>query len=151
MERSRDPVFFKLMADSFARLLGDELVPGEMTAEAAARWLYEDAPFAVLAHSPEDDPRFIYGNLVAQKRFEYSWDELVRLPSRLSAEKQDRLKRQDLMDSVRRIGYLRGYQGLRISKSGRRFMIEDVTLWRLVDVDGLVKGEAARISRTTDL
>jgi hypothetical protein len=30
-------------------------------------------------------------------------------------------------------------------------MIEDVTLWRLVDVDGLVKGEAARISRTTDL
>jgi hypothetical protein len=151
MERFRDPVFFRLMADSFARLLGDELVPGDMTDEAAARWLYEDAPFAVLAHSPEVDPHFIYGNLAAQKRFEYSWDELLRLPSRLSAEEHDRRKRQQLMDSVRRIGFLRGYQGLRISKSGRRFMIEDVALWRLVDVDGVVKGEAARIPRTTDL
>jgi hypothetical protein len=48
--------------------------------------LYEDAPYAVLAHNTDPDPRFIYANKTAQRCFEYSWSELTSMPSRLSAE-----------------------------------------------------------------
>ena len=47
--------------------------------EAAARWLYEDAPFCVVAHNTDEDPRFIYANKAAQHCFEYSWAEMTAL------------------------------------------------------------------------
>jgi hypothetical protein len=43
-----------------------------------------------------------------------------------------------------------GYQGRRIAKSGRRFLIQDVTVWNLVDADGILRGQAALIRRWSD-
>ncbi len=43
---SHDPDFFALLTGSYARRLGESLVP----AGADAAWLYAAAPFAVLAH-----------------------------------------------------------------------------------------------------
>lgn len=82
----RNPAFYQLLADSYARLLCQPLVPQGMPVPEATKWLYECAPFAVLAHNTDPDPLFLYGNKAAQRRFEYSWDEITRLPSRLSAE-----------------------------------------------------------------
>ncbi|MFD8646950.1 MEKHLA domain-containing protein [Streptomyces mirabilis] len=50
-----------------------------------ARRLDEDAPFGLLAHDTSADPIFIYANSTAQRCFEYTWHEFVRLPFRLSA------------------------------------------------------------------
>jgi MEKHLA domain len=48
------------------------------------------APFVCLAHSAEGwddgDPRFTYANRAALELFEASWDELIGLPSRRSAD-----------------------------------------------------------------
>jgi PAS domain-containing protein len=85
----------------------------------------------VLAHNTDPDPRFIYANKAAQACFEYGWDEIVSLPSRLSAEPVDREDRQKLLDEVARHGFATGYSGLRIAKSGRRFFIEDGVVWQL--------------------
>ena len=96
-----------------------------------------------LAHSTDPDPIFIYGNKMAQTCFEYSWDELTSLRSRLSAEEPNREERQRLLDAVKSHGFATGYRGLRIAKSGRRFWIENVTVWQLIDRGDVLHGQAA--------
>ncbi|ROR26576.1 MEKHLA domain-containing protein [Comamonas sp. BIGb0124] len=152
MSNPRDPAFYALLAGSYARLLGRPLVPQAMpVAEEAAEWLYESAPFAVLAHNTDPDPLFIYGNKAAQRRFGYSWDEITQLPSRLSAEAPNREERQQFLARVQRLGYEAGYKGVRITQSGQRFMIEDATLWQLLDADGRLHGQAVVIPYTRDI
>jgi len=136
---STDPGFFALLADSYARLVGAPLVPPGKDAD----WLYREAPFVVVAHGTDQDPKFIYANKAAQECFEYSWEEFMSLPSRLSAEAPDRAQRQALLQEVARNGFLSGYQGLRVAKSGRRFIIEDGIVWELLDRDGMRHGQAA--------
>jgi MEKHLA domain len=143
MTLALSPTFFDLLAGSYYRLVGERLIPVEHDGEDAARWLYEEAPYCVLAHSTDPDPIFIYGNKMAQTCFEYSWDELTSLPSRLSAEEHNREERERLLDAVKRYGFSAGYRGLRIAKSGRRFWIENVTVWQLVDRGGVLRGQAA--------
>jgi hypothetical protein len=151
MELYEDPAFFRLLAESYASLLGRSLAPKGMSEQAAAKWLYEDASFGVLAHTPAADPVFMYGNKAVQKRFEYSWQELTRLPSRLSAEAPNRAERQRFLDRVRRDGYASGYRGVRVTKTGKRFLIEDATLWQLIDEQGASCGQAVIIPKSTDI
>jgi hypothetical protein len=151
MDLSVNPVFFELLDDSYSRLLGRSLAPAGMTIEAAARWLYEDAPFGILAHNTDADPTFIYGNMAAQRRFEYTWQELTSLRSRLSAEALNREERQQFLERVRRDGFVTGYRGLRITKAGKRFWIEDATVWQLTDDVATYRGQAAMLPRTLDV
>jgi len=139
VDLSTDPGFFALLTDSYARLVRALLVPPGTDAD----WLYREAPFVVVAHGTDQDPKFIYANKAAQNRFEYSWEEFMSLPSRLSAEAPDRAERQSLLDEVARNGFLSGYRGLRVAKSGRRFIIEDGVVWELLDRDGMRHGQAA--------
>lgn len=150
MSLALNPDFFRLLASSHARLVGTPLVPEDEARgddAALARWMYEDAPFCVLAHNTDADPRFIYANRAAQVCFEYDWDEMTALRSRLSAEAPNREERQRLLDSVMHRGFATGYCGLRIAKSGRRFWIEDVTVWQLIDAAGTLHGQAATYRR----
>jgi hypothetical protein len=138
-----DPAFFQLLTESHRRLVGAALVPPHTHSQPTAAWLYGTAPFAVLAHDTTADPRFVYANKTAQACFEYGWDEFVGLPSRLSAEAPDRAARQRLLDAVARDGFAGGYRGVRVAKSGRRFWIEDGTVWQLIDAHGVRHGQAA--------
>jgi PAS domain S-box-containing protein len=147
-----DPDFFTLLGESYARLLGKPLVPDEELPPAeAARWLYEDAPFGVLAHDTQADPVFVYGNLRAQRLFGYTWNELTALPSRLSAEAPERSERQAFLEQVTRDGYVDGYRGVRVTKSGERFWIERATVWQLFDRDGVYRGQAAMIPHVSNI
>jgi hypothetical protein len=142
LQRSTDPGFFALLTGSYERLVGKPLVPEG----ADANWLYEQAPFAVLAHDGSSDPKFTYANKCAQACFEYDWDEIITLPSRLSAEPADRAERQALLDQVARHGFMSGYRGIRVAKSGRRFAIEDGIVWELIDAKDRRHGQAATFS-----
>src|SRR5262245_42322130 len=141
-----DPDFFALLTESYARIVGRRLVPDGQGPD----WLYSTAPFVVLAHNTEPDPRFIYANRTAQACFEYSWDEFITLPSRLSAELPNRAERQRLLDTVTRDGFIDDYRGLRIAKSGRRFWIEKAIVWQLIDENGRRLGQAATFSSWQD-
>ena len=151
MELYEDPAFFMLLTQTYCRLAGQSLVPEGMNPVVAARWLYEDAPFGVLAHTADADPVFMYGNKAAQKRFEYTWQELTRLPSRLSAEAPHREERQEFLDRVKRDGFACGYRGVRVTKSGKRFLIEDATLWQLCSENDTFYGQAVIIPRSTEM
>lgn len=151
MTSSTDPSFFDLLSTSYQRFFNEPLVPSSINDPVdAARWLYEQAPFAVLAHNTDADPMFVYGNLAAQQRFGYSWDEITNLHSRLSAELPNREERQQLLDRVKRDGFAKDYRGIRISKSGERFLIADAILWQLIDDQGVVQGQAVKIMKTSD-
>lgn len=133
--------FFDLLNESHRRLLGRPLVQQNVS------WLYHDAPFVVLAHDTAADPLFTYANRTAQTLFGYGWDEFLRLPSRLSAEPALQSARQSVFERVARDGFVTGYTGVRVTKDGRRFRIEDATIWRLTDEDGRSRGEAATFAR----
>lgn len=143
--------FGQLLSGSYRRLVGASLLSPDVAQADASRWLYEDAPFALLAQDMSADPKFVYANRTAQQQFEYSWDEFIGLPSRLSAETPERDEREESMQRVRLQGYAVGYRGVRVAKSGRRFWIEDATVWNLVDRDGSVQGQAAVIGRWSDV
>jgi hypothetical protein len=143
---SIDPDFFNLLTGSYARIVGGPLVESGCDAE----WLYSDAPFVVVAHNTDPDPRFIYANRAAQRCFEYDWDEFTALPSRLSAELPNRTERQLLLDKVARDGFASGYSGERRAKSGRRFWMEDGLVWELIDKNGKRHGQAATFSLWKD-
>jgi hypothetical protein len=144
---SIDPEFFNLLTESYLRVVGAPLPRSDL----GPAWLYHEARFAVLAHDTEADPRFIYANRTAQRCFEYSWAEITSLPSRLSAEAPNRAERQTLLDAVTRDGYVSGYRGVRIAKSGRRFWIEDGVVWQLIDPSGVCHGQAAMFAEWRDL
>lgn len=140
---AHDAVFASLITRTYEERLDELLVPLDLDPEAAARWLYEAAPFCVLVHNTASDPRFVYANRTAQTCFGFDWEEMTCLPSRLSAEAPNQAERQGLIETVARAGFATGYRGLRIAKSGRRFWIEDVTMWQLTDATGRVQGQAA--------
>jgi hypothetical protein len=131
---SENAEFFSLLTSSYERLVGSSLAP----ADREPSWLYHEAPFAVVAHNIEPDPRFIYANKTAQICFEYSWNEFTTLPSRL-------------LDAVSRNGFVTGYRGIRIAKSGRRFWIENGVVWQLLGVDGTCRGQAAMFPSWRDI
>jgi hypothetical protein len=106
------------------------------------RLLYE-APFVVLAHDKSEDPIFFYGNLKAQEVFEMTWAELIHLPSRYSAEFANQAARQHLLDEVALNGFIDNYSGTRISKTGRKFQIQNATVWNLINQDSQIIGQAA--------
>ncbi len=104
--------------------------------------LYE-APFVLVAHGTEADPVLNYGNLTAQKLWGLTWEELTRMPSRLTAEQPERSEREEFLRRVTEHGYVSDYSGIRVSASGRRFRIRRAVVWNVVGEDGNRQGQAA--------
>jgi PAS domain-containing protein len=136
-----------LIAESFTRLTGHALVDSADDL-ASALWT---APRVILAHGTEPDPIFFYANRAALDLFELSAADIVRMPSRLSAEAPLREERMRLLDRVTRDGFIDDYAGVRVSAAGRRFRIEQAIVWNLIDEAGAICGQAATFDRWTRL
>ena len=140
----------RLLIDSFARFLGRDLIPRDGSAAEQARRLFE-APFVVVSHGMEADPILNYGNAAALALWEMDLATFVQTASRLTAEPLHRDERARLLERTLRDGYVDEYQGIRISRSGRRFRIEQAIVWNLVDHAGNHRGQAATFDRWTPL
>ena len=138
-----------LLMASYRTLIGQDLL-GEQAPGDVAAALYR-APFVVLSHGTEADPIFNYANLTAQRLFEMNWDRITTLPSRFSAEPVSREERARLMALVAARGFIDDYRGVRISASGRRFLIERATVWNVQDAQGRRVGQAATFGGWTYL
>jgi hypothetical protein len=136
-----------LIAESYQRLTGKPLID-TIDDPAAALWA---APRAIVAHGTEPDPIFFYGNATALALFELPFAQFTQLPSRLSAEPVHRDERARLLDRVARDNFIDDYAGIRISSTGRRFRIEQATVWNLIDAAGAIHGQAATFDRWTML
>ena len=130
-----------LLLASYQRLLGRpllDLAPGDDPGQA----LYE-ADFVLLSHDTEADPRFTYANRAAQELFGYPWEAFVGLPSRLSAEPVAREERERLLRRVAEQGFIDDYAGVRVARTGQRFLIEQAVVWNLCDAQQTLCGQAA--------
>lgn len=140
----------ELLIAGYRRITGRELVERKGSREDVARALYE-APYGVVSHGPGDDPVFNYGNRTALRLFEMCWRDFIALPSRESAEAVNRAERQKLLGRVSQSGFVDDYQGVRISSTGRRFRIEEATVWNVVDESDVYHGQAAVFFRWSEL
>ncbi|MEQ1528495.1 MAG: MEKHLA domain-containing protein [Methylococcales bacterium] len=131
-----------LLVDSYRRLLGKQLLAEPGDEHAFARRLFH-APFAVVSHDTSAEPIFNYANLTALRLFAMDWPEFTQLPSRLSAEPVNQAERERLLAQVTQQGYIDNYQGVRISKTGQRFLIKNAVVWNLLDEQGHYQGQAA--------
>ena len=127
---------------SYTHFTGRPLADPHLPVMEQACYLFF-APFVVVSHDAGADPVFTYGNQTALRLFEMSWEEFTAMPSRQSAEPMHQAERERLLATVARQGYCDGYQGIRIAKSGRRFLIQNVTVWNLIDECGTYCGQAA--------
>jgi hypothetical protein len=106
-----------------------------------------EAPFVVVSHGTEADPIFNFGNQAALALFELDWERFTRLPSRKSAEPLERAARQDLLDRVSQNGFIDDYEGVRISATGKRFMVREAIVWNVYDPAETYWGQAATFSK----
>ncbi|QGM97722.1 MEKHLA domain-containing protein [Methylocystis parvus] len=138
------------LLDSYRARTGGDLVSRGGGAEAEAERLLT-APFVVVSHGAEADPMLNYGNRVALALWEMNVERLLATPSRLTAEPMLREARERLLTQTAREGFISGYEGVRISATGRRFHISNVTIWNVADAAGAPAGQAATFARWTYL
>lgn len=128
--------------ESFRKLTGRALIVESGDAAADAQRLFE-APFVVVSHGTEADPILNYGNAVALALWEMTPKSLLATPSRLTAEPTLRAARERLLAETARRGFVDGYESVRISATGRRFLIRNVTIWNVSDAEGRPLGQGA--------
>ncbi|MEN8261117.1 MAG: MEKHLA domain-containing protein, partial [Pseudomonadota bacterium] len=114
----------------------------DLAEDRAGHRLYH-APFAVVSHGTGKDPIFNYANLTAQELFAMPWAEITSMPSRNSAEPVNLEERNRLLGEVAAKGFIAHYEGIRISKYGRRFLIRNAVVWNVIDESEEYWGQAA--------
>ena len=139
----------EVVLHSYRRWTGRDLVGAGADAVQRARLVWE-APFAVVSHTTDAEPRFNYGNQTALRLFEMHWHEFTALPSRRSAPPVHQDERAGMLAAVTAHGFAANYRGVRIASSGRRFWIEDGSIWNLLDGD-TYHGQAAMFERWSAL
>ena len=138
------------MLDSYVRLVNEELIIRNGTPVEQAESLFK-SPFVVASHGLQADPILNYGNQTALDLWEMNWEQFTKTPSRLTAEPMNREERGRMLEQARTHGYISDYQGIRISSSGKRFLVEQATVWNIHKLDGTPLGQAATFSDWTFL
>eukprot|EP00882_Tetradesmus_deserticola_P009361 GHRQ01009880.1.p1 GENE.GHRQ01009880.1~~GHRQ01009880.1.p1 ORF type:complete len:360 (+),score=147.76 GHRQ01009880.1:56-1081(+) len=146
-EQYRDPeVVLQLMmiCQSYKKQYNEFLM--EVSFDTLAEAMYI-APFACLAHNKfeegVEDPVFTYANKASLELFERTWDQMIGMPSRNSAEAAAQEDRTQVLEAAATGGSVQDYSGWRISKSGKRFRVKDLKLFNVTELDGTLWGQAA--------
>lgn len=140
----------RLLLDSYRHWVGTELIERTPNALLRARRLFESSA-VVVSHGTEPDPILNYGNQTALDLWEMSWDQFITTPSRLTAEADDRVERGRMLERAKLDGYFDGYRGVRISSTGKRFLVERALIWNVIDPSGVRIGQAATFSHWSNV
>jgi hypothetical protein len=143
-------VWSQRLLDSFRHWTGRDLLDRSGSIEEQAEALFT-APFIVVSHGTETDPILNYGNQVALDLWEMTWEQLIEMPSRHTAEPVNQQERARMLQLVGQHGYYDRYRGVRISSTGRRFLVEEALVWNVIDELGRCIGQAATFLHWTRL
>ena len=134
-----------LLLESHQRLFQRPLVRSTGIRLAAQELFVLDQ--VVLCHDGSEDPRFLHANRAALQLFSRNWEQMVGMPSRLSASANQRLSRREQLELARRQDKLENYSGVRVNSQGRRFQIRGARIWSLIDQERHYSGQAACFSQ----
>lgn len=135
----------QLILNSYRQLLGKELIERSNNPLEEAKQLFY-APMAVLSHNTDADPCYNYGNLQALQLWEMSWEELIITPSKSTTESTMRSQRSQFLTEAMKKGYITNCEGVRTSRTGKKYRIDHITLWNLIDEQNSYYGQAATFS-----
>jgi PAS domain-containing protein len=123
------------LLDSYAVRVGRELIArtGDVVKDAR---LLDVLEAVVLAHDGGADPVFTYANEAAAALWKTTVDQLIGMPSRLSAAPEHRDARATALGEALASGVVLDYSGERQALDGSRFMIHNATLWTFVNGPG---------------
>ena len=136
----------QLLLDSYRHWMKQELIDRGVTFSEQSHQLFESS-FVVVSHGMQNDPILNYGNRTALALWEMSWEELTSTPSRLTAEPPNQEERAQMLERAAQYGFIDDYRGIRISKTGKRFLVEQALVWNVVDDQGQKQGQAATFSK----
>jgi hypothetical protein len=136
----------QLLLDSYHHWFNHELIARRGNFQEQSHQLF-DTPFVVVSHDLQQDPILNYGNRAALVLWETTWDQLTRTPSRLTAEPLNRAERAQMLQRASQHGFIDDYRGIRISMTGKRFLVEGAIVWNVVDSHGRQLGQAATFSQ----
>ncbi len=97
----------------------------------------------VLAHNNAKDPCINYANKAALQLWGRQWDEMIGMPSKLTAPRKERANRLTLLNQAKIHQGISNYQGVRINKKGQLFMIKNARIWTIWNGNGIACGQAA--------
>lgn len=140
-ENDFQDAFVRKVLASHLRVTGQPLLAG-----LTAREIWS-GDFALLTHRGDPQAMLNYGNTFALDLWECDWPQFTATPSSATAPADDRAARERMMRQVVRDGFVAGYEGRRVSRTGRPFLIQDVTIWRLLEENGESFGVAAFFRR----
>lgn len=133
------------LLDSYAHWIKLELIDRTGTPLQQAEQLF-NSKFVVASHGAEDDPILNYGNQAALNLWVMDWQQFTRTPSRLTAEPPNREERARMLEQAKTQGYISDYHGVRISSTGKRFLVDQATIWNIHKPDGTTIGQGATFS-----
>jgi MEKHLA domain len=134
------------LLNSYRHWIGRDLIERVGESEFQSHALFE-SPLIVVSHGIEADPVLNYGNRSALELWEMTWQQLRQTPSRLTAEPVNRAEREWMLEQARTRGYIDTYRGVRISRTGKRFLVENALVWNVLDSAGQRIGQAASFSQ----
>ncbi len=131
------------LLNSYELLVGNPLFErtGNPVEEAQRIWNHPDR--ILVSHGTEAEPILNFGNQIALKRWEMTWEELTSTPSKKTAETDLREAREKMLKDVAEKGFCENYNGVRISKTGKRFWIRNTVIWNVFDEAGKPIGQGA--------
>lgn len=130
-----------LLRESYEKVCGKPF-PADLSKCPLTEALYT-SDWIIVSHGTEKDPVFNYANRSAQVLWGLNWEKFTQLPSRLSARKDKVEKREAALKEAFAKGYIENYEGIRIDAQGKEFYIRNVTLWNVIDTEGVNRGQAA--------
>lgn len=142
------PSLCRNIAESYQHWTGRTLVDLRLSDEALADALWNHGA-VVVSHDTRPDPVFQYGNRKALELFEMDFATFTQLPSRLSAEPVHQEERQRLLNEVQTQGFSENYSGIRVTRTGTRFRIQNAIIWNVLDAKGFIQGQAALFAKWT--
>ena len=134
------------LLESYHYWIGQDLIDRAGDRKAQALRLFE-VSVVVVSHGVEPAPILNYGNQAALDLWELSWEQFIQTPSRLTAEPDDQAEREQMLMQARAKGYYDGYRGVRVSSTGRRFLVEQAVIWNVINPAGHRIGQAAAFSQ----
>ena len=107
--------------------------------------------YPLLAHDNSIDPCITYANATALKLWGKCWAEMIGMPSKLTAPREEWAQRDTALKKATKIKAIQNYEGVRINSQGSRFLIKGAEIWSLLDRNDKYCGQAATFNEWRNL
>ncbi len=97
----------------------------------------------VMAHDNKNDPCLNYANAAALQLWSRCWEEMIGMPSRLTAPETEQEQRKHALKQASKKHAIKNYQGIRMNSKGELFMIKHARIWTIWDEKDSIFGQAA--------